>query len=137
MSIPQSLINTDTLSALFKQNPVVISKAKDYLKIHNLFTFSLITRYEILRGLKAKQATKQIQSFDIFCENNIIIPITDKIIDKASDIYGELKRTGQIIGDADILIASTALILNIPVITNNENHFKRIPNLQIINWLKD
>lgn len=137
MFIPQYLIDTDILSAIIKQNPVVIPKAKEYLKIHHQFTFSLMTRYEIFRGLKAKQATKQIESFEVFCENNLIIPFTDTIICQASDIYGELKRTGKIIGDADILIASTALILDIPVITNNEKHFNRIPNLQIINWLKN
>jgi tRNA(fMet)-specific endonuclease VapC len=136
MSITQCLIDTDILSAIIKQNPLVIPKAKEYLKNYQKFTFSVITRYEILRGLKAKQALKQIESFKLLCNNSLIIPITDQIIDQASDIYSDLKITGQLIGDADILIAASALILNIPVITNNENHFNRISNLQIINWLK-
>jgi tRNA(fMet)-specific endonuclease VapC len=44
----QVLIDTDILSAIMRQNPLAIVKAMDYLNQHNKFTFSLITRYEIL-----------------------------------------------------------------------------------------
>ncbi len=131
------LIDTDTLSAIMKQNIIVIPRAIAYLNRYQRFTFSLITRYEILRGLKAKAATKQLKAFDRFCANNIIIPITDEIIDKAADIYAVLKNQGTPIGDADILIAATALILEIPVVTNNESHFRYIPDLIVQNWLKE
>jgi tRNA(fMet)-specific endonuclease VapC len=55
---------------------------------------------------------------------------------KAADIYGDLKGRGVLIRDADILIAATALVEGLGVITNNENHFQRIRNLQLDNWLK-
>jgi tRNA(fMet)-specific endonuclease VapC len=38
--------------------------------------------------------------------------------------------------DADILIAASAIVRGMKVITNNENHFRRIPNLQIDNWMQ-
>ena len=41
----------------------VRQRATDYRQTHGCFTFSVITRYEILRGLKAKQATAQITAF--------------------------------------------------------------------------
>ena len=74
----------------------------------------MITRYEILRGLKAKVATKQLRAFETFCANNNIIALTDEMIVKAADIYAILKNRGTPIGDADILIAASALILKIP-----------------------
>ncbi len=40
------------------------------------------------------------------------------------------------IGDADILIAATAIENNLAIVTNNESHFNRITNLQVINWNK-
>jgi tRNA(fMet)-specific endonuclease VapC len=131
------LIDTDTLSAIMKQNAIVIPHAIAYLNQHQRFTFSLITRYEVLRGLKAKGATKQLRAFEAFCANNIIIPLTDEMIVKAADIYAILKNRGTPIGDADILIAATALILKIPVVTNNESHFCYIPELIVQNWLKE
>ena len=66
MSEPQLLLDTDILSALMRKNPVVHAKARAYLSTHRLFTFSVITRYEILRGLKAKDAQKQASVLNCF-----------------------------------------------------------------------
>jgi tRNA(fMet)-specific endonuclease VapC len=135
--IPQPvLLDTDTLSAIMRQHPLAIKQAQIYLKIHQKFTFSIITRYEILRGLKAKQATTQLATFENLCSKTHILPITDNIILKAADIYANLHQNGLLIGDADILIGATALVHNLTIITNNENHFKRISELRVENWLK-
>jgi tRNA(fMet)-specific endonuclease VapC len=131
------LLDTDILSAVIRRNSSVIPKAQAYLSIHKQFTFSIITRYEILRGLKAKNAIKQLTAFERFCSVNIVLPLTDEIIVKASDIYAFLKRQGQIIGDADILIASTALVNELPLATNNLKHFERVMGLSIQNWLQN
>ncbi|WP_199245083.1 type II toxin-antitoxin system VapC family toxin [[Phormidium] sp. ETS-05] len=135
MSISRAILDTDILSAILRQNPVALRQAQDYLLYHKQLTFSIITRYEILRGLKAKGATKQIKAFDDFCSQNIILPITDETVVKAADIYADLRQRGVPIGDADILIAASALIRGWAVVTNNEAHFQRIPELQVINWL--
>jgi tRNA(fMet)-specific endonuclease VapC len=53
-------------------------------------------------------------------------------------IYGkikaELELKGQTLDDADLLIASIALLNNSTLITNNIEHFKRISGLKIENW---
>ncbi|WP_207714107.1 PIN domain-containing protein [Scytonema sp. UIC 10036] len=77
---------------------------------HSRFTFSIITRYEILRGLKAKAANKQLKAFEQFCPNNIILPLTYEIVVQAVDIYAELRKKGTPIGEADILIAASAMV---------------------------
>ncbi len=135
-TVPKAILDTDILSAIMRQNPLVIPKGTEYLSQHSQFTFSLITRYEILRGLKAKNAIKQLKSFDEFCVKSIILPLSDKIIVQAADIYADLRGRGLPIGDADIMIAATAIIFNLVVITNNENHFRRISGIQVYNWLK-
>jgi len=129
------LLDTDILSNLMRNNPNVTLKAQKYLKLHSKFTISIITRYEILRGLKAKSATAQIAAFEKFCLVSEILPISDSIIVKASDIYADLHKKGLLITDADILIASTALEHSLTLITNNESHFNRILGLTIDNWL--
>ncbi len=60
---PKTVLDTDILSALMRRTPVVLNRARSYSAYHPKLTFSLITRYEILRGLKAKNATTQIASF--------------------------------------------------------------------------
>lgn len=136
MSLPQVILDTDILSALMRKNPNVIAKAKTYLDQYAQFTISIITRYEILRGLKAKGAVQQEARFEQFCERNRVLSISDEVIVEAAAIYADLYKTGELIGDADILIAATALMNGFGVATNNEDHFRRITGLHIENWQK-
>jgi predicted nucleic acid-binding protein len=55
-------------------------------------------------------------------------------VDRAAEIYGSLRRRGQPISDADLLIAATALLHDLSLVTGNEDHFKRLDGLRIINW---
>ncbi len=130
------LLDTDTLSFFLRNVPKVMAEANKYLKFHQGFTFSIITRFEILRGLKAKNALSQIAKFEGICQFSKILELNDNAIVKAADIYADMYKRGQIIGDADILIAATALENNLPIVTNNESHFNRITGLQILNWNK-
>lgn len=130
------LLDTDTLSAILRRNPVVTDRAQNYLRTHQRFTFSIITRYEILRGLKAKRATRQQAAFDRFCAANTILPLSEATIVQATETYADLYRRGALIGDADILIAATAIVEKRDLATNNERHFERIKGLNIDNWLR-
>lgn len=131
----KALLDTDTLSAVMKKHPDALTEARKYLRVHRCFTFSIITRYEVLRGLKAKHATTQLAAFERLCHTSHIIPLTDEMIIKAADLYADLKERGELISDADILIAASALVHKLAVVTNNEEHFKRIAGLRVENWL--
>ena len=128
------LIDTDMLSLFLRNQPEVLSSAQQYLEFHNGFTFSVLTHFEILRGLRVKDASAQIDKFRQICEISREINLSPEIIIRASDIYAELHKTGSMIGDADILIAATAMQYGIAVVTNNESHFARISGLQVLNW---
>jgi tRNA(fMet)-specific endonuclease VapC len=136
MSLPQVILDTDILSALMRKRPAVVANSQAYLAQHRQFTISIITRYEILRGLKAKGASQQAKRFEHFCVRNNVLPITDDVIIQAADIYADLYQRGALIGDADILIAASALVNGFGVITNNEAHFRRITGLNVDNWHK-
>jgi tRNA(fMet)-specific endonuclease VapC len=133
---PPVLLDTDTLSAILLRNPVVTTRARNYLRSHHRFTFSIITRYEILRALKARRATKQQAAFDCFCAANTVLPLSDAIVVQAAEIYADLYQRGELIGDADILIAGTTIVEGYGLVTNIERHFERIEGLNIDNWLR-
>src|SRR5215203_2258888 len=130
------LLDTDMLSFFLPNVPKVMAQANNYLKFHKGFTFSVITNFEILRGLKIKNAQRQITTFALIRLQSREINLTDEIIIRAADIYADLYRRGLLILDADILIAATALENDLPIVTNNESHFNRITGLQILNWSK-
>lgn len=130
-----SLLDTDTLSEVMKGvDQRVQDNARRYLTAFDHFTFSLITRYEILRGLKARRAIRQIVRFEQRCQHSVVLPLTDAIIVHAADLYALLHQEGQLVSDADILIAATALQHNLILVTENVNHFHRIPGLSIESW---
>ena len=72
------LLDTDTLSEIMRaRDSNIVQKAREYLRTHGQFRISIITRYEILRGLKAKQASRQITLFEERCRKSVIYPLID------------------------------------------------------------
>ena len=133
--LPAALLDTDILSAVMRQSPIALTRARAYLAVHHRLTFSIITRYEVLRGLYAKNAMAQLAAFDRLCSVSTILPLSDAIVIRAATIYGDLHQRGVLIGDADILIAATGLEHGLIVVTNNESHYQRIAGIQLDNWL--
>ena len=130
-----ALLDTDTLSEVMKgRDSHVREKARQYLATYGRFTFSIITRYEILRGLKAKLATRQLATFEERCRHSHVLSLTDDIIVRAADIYADLRRQGQLINDADMLVAATALVHHLTLVTENVAHFNRISSLTSESW---
>ena len=129
------LLDTATLSDVIKgRDPGVLQRAREYLATHRRFQFSIITRYEILRGLQAKNAFRQVERFEEQCRASIVVPLSDDIVVRAAEIYGSLHRRGALIEDADILIAATALVHGLELVTENPSHFNRIPDLVFESW---
>jgi tRNA(fMet)-specific endonuclease VapC len=133
-SLP-ALLDTSILISLLRANPKVLLHAQAYLVEHNKLSFSLISQFEVKRGLLLSQAIRQQAQFQQVCADNLIVPLTEPIIELAAELYADLYRQGQLIDDADILIAATALIHGYRLITDNVRHFARIPNLVVENWL--
>jgi len=131
----KAVLDTDTLSAIMRQEAIVLSRAQAYLSFYSQLTVSIITRFEILRGLQAKNATAQLVAFNAMCQTMEVLPLTDAVVLCAANIYGKLHQTGQLIGDADILIAATCLDQGFEIVTNNTSHFSRISGLVVQNWL--
>jgi tRNA(fMet)-specific endonuclease VapC len=47
----------------------------------------------------------------------------------------KLRQQGQIISDFDLLIASTAVVFNMTMVTENIREFERVDGIQIENWV--
>jgi predicted nucleic acid-binding protein len=78
----------------------------------------------------APYAVSGISPVKLFFDNGL----TDQIIVQATDIYAGLYKHGELVSDADILIAATAVVHGLILITGNVGHFQRIPGLQVLSW---
>ncbi len=133
----RALIDTDILSYYFRGDEKVKRNFRDYLEFFNEIETSIITHYEIVGGLLAKDAKKQLKFYEVFIYQNTIVPLTEKSVSISAELYGKLKRTGNIIENIDLLIAGIAIESEMILVTNNESHFSRlteISDLKIENW---
>ncbi len=93
---------------------------------------SLITYGEIYEGIfYGSNPQKHEHGFRQFLRQADVLPFTKPIMKRFAHVRGRLRQTGSIIGQADILIAATALHHNLTIVTRNVRHFARIPNLRL------
>lgn len=137
MTMQPVLLDTNILSAIMRRDGRATARARRYLLEHHHLAFSVITRYEVLRGLLTRQAVRQQLAFEQLCAASIVLPLTDEVAIQAAAIYADLRVRGDLIGDADILIAATALVQGYAVATNNEAHYRWIATLAVENWLRE
>lgn len=129
-----ALIDTDILSLFLRDHPNVKQHFEKYLTEHSTINISIITYYEILSGLKYKDAHKQLKSFEEFAKNSSILLATEESMDIAAEIYADLRKKGELIDDIDILIAGIAKSNDLVLVTHNRSHFERIVGLAIEDW---
>lgn len=87
-----------------------------------------------MSGLLYKNALKQLEIFNDFVSENFVIAATEESCKISSEIYSKLRTNGELIDDIDLLIAGIAIENEMTLVTNNTNHFGRIPGLYLENW---
>ncbi len=129
------LLNTNIVSAIIRKNQAVTDKLHE-LEFSGIEVFvSCITYYEIKRGLLATNATRQLADFHKWLPKMPILFLSHiEIVERASAIYVDLKRSGQPIGDADILIAATAMTHDL-ILVSPDSDMWRISGLTVEDWI--
>lgn len=132
----ECLWDTDVLSEFIKgRNLLVARRAAAYLGHYRVIRYWIITRYEIVRGLRFSNAQRQLVRFRRL-RGQRTMPLTRGVADRAGDIWAHLRRAGQLLEDNDILIAATALHHGLTLATGNVAHFSRIPGLTLDDWTR-
>jgi tRNA(fMet)-specific endonuclease VapC len=134
------LLDTDTLTLLFRGHPCVESRVRS---AEDAVATTVITWIEVLQGrfdaiLKASDAA-QLERAHQRLEESIrqlatlsIIPITPA----AAQHFAMLLRNKKLkkIGRGDLLIASIALAQQATLASRNLRDFKQIPGVKVENW---
>lgn len=129
-----ALIDTDILSFFFRGHPQVVARLNAYTKPYAKINLSIITYYEILSGLKHRDAQQQLGHFLDFVAENIVVPLTEQSVAISADMYAVTRAHGMPIDDIDLLIAGVAMEHGWRLVTHNLGHFERIARLDIEDW---
>jgi tRNA(fMet)-specific endonuclease VapC len=99
---------------------------------------SAITRAELRYGLVLKPEAKKLAKLvGAFLEAAKAIPWDAAAADRHGELRAQLRVNGTPIGDFDEMIAAHALSLGAVLVTDNEQHFRRVDGLKIENWLRE
>jgi len=121
------LLDTNILSELIKRqpNPYLIphlnSKPSNSLFMELRFGSALRQDFEAFWIKITQEILKRVRVLSIGFDEVLM----------AGDILASLQKRGQPVGIEDVLIASTALVHNLVVVTANVRHFSKIENLVI------
>ena len=129
------LLDTNIITALLKKNEKVNRELDKISSQEQEVFISCITFYEIKRGLLYAKATRQISEFEQQCKKYKVVLLNDlQIIEKAAEIHADLKRKGTPIQDADILIAATAIVKGL-ILVSNDSDMLRVVDVTVEDWL--
>ena len=129
------MLDTNICIYIIRQKPVKILERLTALSFADI-GISSITLAELEYGV-AKSSKPQQNRIAL---NGFLAPIEIAPFDaRAAAHYGEsrcfLEKRGNVIGAMDMLIAAHASSLSVTLVTNNIREFKRIPGLQVENWI--
>ncbi len=133
------LLDTDILSNLMKAEPAspLVSRLARVPPEHQ-FTSS-ITLGELAYGaykMRARAATLLERIESAILPDLPVLSFDTAAAWRYGELRAELEREGVLIGDADMRIAAIALSRGLRIVTGNERHFRRVPGLEVENWLR-
>ena len=66
-----------------------------------------------------------------------VLPFDASAARRYGEVRAALEESGTPIGDADMRIAAIALARDLKMVTGNERHFRRVPGLEVENWMEE
>jgi tRNA(fMet)-specific endonuclease VapC len=130
------LLDTNIVTAHLKRHPVVGHRIREAELAGHPVRLNAVSYYETKRGLLAIGTHRQLAAFERLWQVLGIVMIDHAVLDRAAELYAALPASGQLVEDADLLIAAIALVHDMILVTKNTTHFARIPSLLVEDWLR-
>jgi len=136
----RALLDTDILSEVLKARDAnVVNSAARYKQQFGHLTISSITVMEVVKGFHKAGQPASIDRFLTALRSSEVLAFDTTAAEIAGKIFGDLERSGQTIGRADVMIAAIALTRKLTLVTGNLRHYERIrvagySELMLSNW---
>ncbi|OZB72772.1 MAG: PIN domain-containing protein [Thiomonas sp. 14-64-326] len=129
------LLDTNIVIYVIKRRPMEVLAAFNANAAR--MAISVITLAELLHGAeKSSRPSANLAVVEDFVSRLEVLPYTAKAAQHYGQIRAALERAGEPIGVNDLHIAAHARSEGLTLVTNNAGEFRRVPALQIENWLQ-
>ena len=128
-----TIIDTNVMIPFLKGTPEAVNKVHEVSnKSHVLIT--VITAYELLKGAHlSSKPQENLEDVKKTISNMQVLDFSIEACEEASSIFCELKKSGKMISEFDILIAAIAKT-NGEAILSGDQHFKSIKGIDLIQF---
>jgi tRNA(fMet)-specific endonuclease VapC len=125
------LLDTDILIAFLRGKNARLKKRMNELLRRDIPVYmSIISLGELYLGaFKSDNTPKNLSLVNSLKEQLALLELNDETVLLYGEIEAVLEKCGQVIGDFEVLIASTAINSDVTLVSGNERHFKRIVTL--------
>jgi predicted nucleic acid-binding protein len=133
------LVDTNVLSELIRRRPHLPVVRRLLSTDPALLCASEITRYELRFGAAIHPRGSEVWGK---VEREILplpiwLPIDEPVSIATADLRAALRKGGRAIEMPDALLAATASVHDLVLVTRNVRHFQDVPALVVENWFSD
>ena len=126
MAALQLVIDTDIIVDYLRRRADVLRIAR----LNFSCAMTAITLYELKAvGVRSERQEKLIAILVGLLD---ILPFDRRSAEQGAEVWRLLASQGKLIGLPDTLIAGICLANNLPLLTRNAEHYKRIPGLEVL-----
>ena len=128
------MLDTDICSYIIKARPIQVLEHFRRVEMDQV-CISVVTYAELLYGVEHSSSKKVNRPIvDDFVRHLHIAPWDETAAEHYGKIRACLQEKGMIIGAMDMMIAAHARSRRMIIVTNNDKHFQRVPELEVENW---
>jgi len=127
------LVDTDICSAHLRGERAVNSRFLQYTgRLH----VSVVTLAELYTWVSRKSAPPRHRDALLALASDVtILDVDHDVAQKFGEIRAQLLDRGEPVAGMDLLIAATALVHELTLVTHNTRHFAEVPGLAVHDWL--
>ena len=128
------LLDTNTCIYIIKQKPAWVVERFSSLPVESIGVSS-VTVSELWYGVcKSRKVEQNREALAEFLLPLAVAPYDERAAVDYGAIRASLERSGKTIGPLDLMIAAHARSLNVTLVTNNVDEFRRVDGLATENW---
>jgi tRNA(fMet)-specific endonuclease VapC len=129
------LLDTNICSAYLKGDGRVFNR---FIQHGGGLTVSAIVVGELYSWVfRAKTKADRLPGLAQMLADIQILPVDHEVARKFGEIRAALLDQGRPIPEIDLMIASTALVHDLTLVTHNVRNFEHVPGLRVEDWLAD
>ena len=129
------MLETDTCAFILRRSSQALLDRIQTVALEQQ-VMSMVTLAELLYGVQISSRKKENRAaVDSLARHLTVVDWSRDAAEHYADIRADLKKSGQLIGSNDLMIAAHARSLGAIVVTNTVKNFRRIKGLKLENWM--